>query len=48
MVALDERQLRNGSVLYMSADNRVSFRLEVNTRQGTQLIETADYIPASR
>ncbi|MBZ2184573.1 MAG: hypothetical protein K7J46_07645 [Bryobacter sp.] len=48
MVALDERQLRNGSVLYMSADNRVSFRLEVNTRQGTQFIETANYIPDGR
>jgi hypothetical protein len=47
-VTLDERQLRNGIVLYMSTDNRVSFRLEVKTRQGTQIIETTDYIPARR
>lgn len=48
VVTLDERQLRNGSVVYMSAENRVSFRLEVTTRQRTQVIETVDYQPAGR
>jgi hypothetical protein len=48
VVTLDERQLRNGIVLYMSSDNRVSFRLEVQTRQRTQVTETVDYVPGRR
>lgn len=48
MVNLDTRQLQNGSVIYMSAENRVGFRLEVTTNQKTTVSESADYTPAGR
>lgn len=48
MVNLDTRQLQNGSVIYMSADNKVAFRLEVITNQKTTMSESTDYIPAAR
>ena len=44
-VHLDSRQLQNGSVIYMSADNRVSFRLEVTTQQKTVISETVIFVP---
>jgi hypothetical protein len=46
VVNLDSRQLQNGSVIYMSAENKVSFRLEVTTRQKTTITETVDYVPS--
>ncbi len=46
VVNLDSRQLQNGSVIYMNAENKVSFRLEVTTRQKTTITETVDYIPS--
>ena len=45
-VNLDSRQLQNGSVIYMSADNKVSFRLEVTTQQKTVISETVNFVPA--
>lgn len=48
VVNLDTRQLQNGSVIYMSADNRVGFRLEVTTTRRTTLSESTEYIPAPR
>lgn len=45
MVNLDSRQLQNGSVIYMNAENKVSFRLEVTTRQKTTITETVEYLP---
>jgi hypothetical protein len=45
IVNLDTRQLQNGSVIYMSAENRVSFRLEVITNQKATISETADFTP---
>lgn len=47
-VNLDARQLQNGSVIYMSADNKVSFRLEVTTQQKTMISETVNFVPAGR
>ena len=47
-VNLDARQLQNGSVIYMSADNEVSFRLEVTTQQKTMISETVKFVPAGR
>lgn len=44
-VNLDARQLQNGSVIYMNADNRVSFRLEVITQQKTTISETVNFAP---
>jgi hypothetical protein len=46
VVNLDSRQLQNGSVIYMNAENKVSFRLEVTTRQKTTITETVDFVPA--
>jgi hypothetical protein len=46
VVNLDSRQLQNGSVIYMSAENKVSFRLEVTTRQKTTITETVDFVPS--
>jgi hypothetical protein len=48
MVNLDTRQLQNGSVIYMSAENRVGFRLEILTQQKTMISESTDYAPAPR
>ena len=45
-VNLDSRQLQNGSVIYMSADNKVSFRLEDTTQQKTVISETVNFVPA--
>lgn len=45
MVNLDTRQLQNGSVIYMSADNRVGFRLEITTNQKSTISETTDFTP---
>jgi hypothetical protein len=48
VVNLDARQLQNGSVIYMSSENKVSFRLEVITRQKTTIIESVEYAPAAK
>ncbi len=48
VVNLDARQLQNGSVIYMNADNKVGFRLEVTTTQKTVVAESTDYVPAGR
>ena len=47
MVNLDTRQLQNGSVIYMSAENKVGFRLEVTMRQKTLVSESVDFVPGS-
>lgn len=48
MVNLDTRQLQNGSVIYMSAENKVGFRLEITTHQKTMVSESTEYAPAGR
>ncbi|WP_031497096.1 hypothetical protein [Bryobacter aggregatus] len=47
-VNLDGRQLQNGSVIYMTADSKVSFRLEVVTNNKGTISETVEYLPPSR
>ncbi len=47
-VNLDTRQLQNGSVIYMSADSKVSFRLEVNTQERGSISETVEFTPPTR
>lgn len=48
VVNLDPRQLQNGSVIYMSAENKVNFRLDVTTKQKTNITETVSYVPPKR
>ena len=43
-----EKPVFNGSVIYMSADSKVSFRLDVNTQERGSLSETVEFTPASR
>ncbi len=45
VVNLDSRQLQNGSVIYMNAENTVNFRLDVTTRQKTNITESVSYVP---
>lgn len=45
VVTLDTRQLLHGTVIYMSADSPVNFRLEVTTDQKTVITESADFTP---
>ena len=47
-VNLDTKQLQNGSVIYMTADSRVSFRLEVTTQERGAISETVEFVPAGR
>ena len=47
-VNLDTKQLQNGSVIYMTADSRVSFRLEVSTQERGGVSETVEFVPAAR
>ena len=47
-VNLDTKQLQNGSVIYMTADSRVSFRLEVSTQERGAVSETVEFVPAAR
>lgn len=47
-VNLDTRQLQNGSVIYMSSDSKVSFRLEVATQERGAVSETVEFLPTAR
>lgn len=47
-VNLDAKQLQNGSVIYMTADSRVSFRLEVTTQERGAISEAVEFVPATR
>lgn len=45
LISLDTRQLQHGTVIYMSAESPVNFRLEVTTDQKTVISESADFTP---
>lgn len=47
-ITLDPTRLQNGSVIYRSADSKVSFRLEVQTAERGSIYETVEYDPTRK